>query len=76
MAKNQEKRAILLIFRSLFANAQKTQILTATLTVPAMWTYTWGVGTTSLHSASLFDNEKGSKPRKTCNFISFPLIFC
>ena len=38
-AQNQEKRAFLLVFRSfVFANAQKTQTLTATSTVPAMWT--------------------------------------
>ena len=43
--------------------------------VPAMWTYTWGVGTTSIYSASLYDSKKGSKPRKTCNFIKFLLIF-
>ena len=44
-----------------FANAQLTQILTAMLIVPVVWTYTWGVGTTTLHPDSLFDNKKGSK---------------
>ena len=33
------------------------------------------VGITTFRSASLFDNIKGSKPRKTCNFIKFLLIF-
>ena len=58
-----------------FANAQLTQFLTAILIVPVVLTYTWGVGTTTLHPDSLFDNKKGSKQRKRCIFISIPLIF-
>ena len=69
------KRAILLFFRWFFANAQLNQILTAMLIVSVLWTYTWGVGTTTLHPDSLFDNKKGSKQRKTFIFISIPLIF-
>ena len=73
---NQEKRAILLVFRSYFiANTQLTPILTATSSVLATWTYTRGVATAILLSASLPDNKKCSKPRKTWTFISFPLKF-
>ena len=58
-----------------FAYAQLTQFLTAILIVPVVWTYTWCVGTATLHPDSLFDNKKGSKQRKTFIFISIPLIF-
>ena len=34
-----------------------------------MWTYTRGVGITTFHSASIFDNKEGSKPRKLCIFF-------
>ena len=48
----------------IFANAQFTQILTSTSIVPTMWTFTWGVETTALYSASLLDDKKDSKQEK------------
>ena len=49
--------------------------MSATSIVAAMCSYTWGVGTTTLLSAYLFEHKKGSNPRKTCIFISFPPSF-
>ena len=40
-----------------------------------MCSYTWGVGTFTFLPASLFEHKKGSNPRKTCFFISFPPSF-
>ena len=72
-----KKTCHLIVFRSIFyANAQLTHILTTKSIVPAVWIYTLGLGTIILLSALRFDNKNGSKkPRKTCNFISYPLIF-
>ena len=74
-SQNLEISAILLVFRSFFAKAQLTLILTNTSIVKALWTYTWGIGTATLHLASLLDNKKGSKPSKMSIFTSFPLFF-
>ena len=53
----------------IFANAQFTQILTSTSIVPTMWTFTWGVETTALYSASLLDDKKDSKQEKRAFFL-------
>ena len=51
--KGSKQRKTCIFLRSFpliyFSNAQITQTLTATLVILAMWTYAWGVGSTSLH---------------------------
>ena len=75
-AQNQEKSEFLFVFRSNFSlMLSKLKLWQPPKILPAMWSYIRGVGTTTLLSASLFDNKKGSKPIKTCILINFPLIF-
>ena len=58
-----------------FANAQLPQILKTTSFVSAMWTYTWGVGTTTFHFASIFDNKRAQNQDKLAILLVFRSYF-
>ena len=74
-AQNLEKCSFLIVFGSFFClssvNSNSDNHVNCTSDLDLNLRFS----ATTDYSASLLDNKKGSKPRKKCIFICFPLIF-